>query len=369
MLNTPVLMVRLQIRNTLNGSDLVRFARSLAERSEMAERFEKLLADNLRLLSTAIVEELRAIPCIKARSGQLVSPATLHLDTATNRLCIGDNDRIVAGTNDLLYRKLKLKAAPDRETLLGIIEFHRKESNAPTRPDLLYAALVEAIGRERRAKSEIADLPICWVQNGYYAPSKILVGPRTAAPLAEAIPLYRFSNGVGHAYQELGAATQPNDSHWARFFRHVGTDWASDAPVDMRRRRVLLEAYNARGAFGLPQGLENVRCLIDDRARLFTLAELHAGQVVEPAFQALEEALRTANSRIGIIERSERSQAFVGVLGIRPMSAIAGTGQPVLGLPGRPQLWYKPKHSERVLAMLHRPTFARALYGRCQVDG
>ena len=361
MLDAPVLIARLRIRNTLNGLDLVQFARSLAEGSEMAERFEKLLADNLRLLSTAIVEELRAIPCLKARSGQLVSPAKLHLDTATNRLCIGDDDRIAAGANDLLYRKLKLKAAPDSETLLGIIEFHRKKGNAPTRPDLLYTALVEAIRREWRAKSEVADLPICWVQNGYYAPSKILVGPRTAAPLAEAIPLYRFSDDVGRAYQELGAAAQSNDSHWARFFRHVGTNWASDTPVDMRRRRVLLEAYSARGAFGLPQGLENVRCLIDDRARLFTLVELRAGQLVEPDFQALEEALHVANSKIGIIERSERSRAFFGVLGIRPLSAIAGTGQPVLGLSGRPQLWYKPKHSERILAMLHRPTFAHAL--------
>jgi hypothetical protein len=33
-------------------------------------------------------------------------------------LCIGDNDRIVGGTNDLLYRKLRLKEAPDPEALL-----------------------------------------------------------------------------------------------------------------------------------------------------------------------------------------------------------------------------------------------------------
>ena len=151
-------------------------------------------------------------------------------------------------------------------------------------------------------------------------------------------------------------------SLFACFFRHVGTDWASDTPVDMRRQRVLLEAYSARSAFGLPQELENVCCLIDDRTRLFTLAKLRAGQLVEPDFQALEKALRTANGRIGINERSERSRAFFGMLGIRPLSAIAGMGQPVLGLRGRPQLWYGPKHGERVLARLHRPIFARALH-------
>ena len=362
MLNVPGLMARLRIRNTLNGSDIVRYARCLADRPEMAEKFEKLLADNLNLLNTATVEQLHKIVCVKARSGQLVTPATLHLDSPTVRLCIGNDDQIVGGGNDLLYRKLKLKAAPDCETLLDLIEFHREKGSPPNRPDLFYPALVEAIGRERHSKSEIAGRPICWVQTGYHSPSEILVGPRTAAPLAEAIPLYRHSDDVGRAYQELGAPGQSNDSHWVRFFQHVASEWASETPLDTRRRRILLEAFSVRGPFGLPQGLDDVRCLIDDRGRLFTLAELRSGQLVEPDFHALEEALRAANSKIGVIERSERSRAFFGALGIRPLSAIAGTGEPVLGLPGRALLWYKPKHTERVLVMLHRAIFAHALY-------
>lgn len=362
MLNAPGLTARLRIRTTLNGSDLVRCARGLADRPHMAERFEKLLADNLKLLGPALVEELRAVACLKARSGRLVAPAGLHLDTAINRLCVGDDDRIVGGANELLHRKLKLKAAPDSDTLLAMIEVLRESRSAPSRPELLYPALVHAIGRERRAKSDIADLPVCWVRDGYYAPSEILVGPRTPAPLAEAVPLYRHADEVGRAYQELGAPGQTDDSHWARFFRHVATDWAPEAPVDARRRRVLLEAYNVRGPSGLPQGVDDAPCLIDDRARLFTLSELRSGQLVEPDFKALEDALRAADSKVGVIERSERSRAFFGALGIRPLSAIAGAGEPVLGPPGRPLLWYKPKHSERVLAMLHRPIFARALY-------
>ncbi len=150
--------------------------------------------------------------------------------------------------------------------------------------------------------------------------------------------------------------------HWVRFFRYVGTDWAKDTPLDTRRRRILFEAYSARGSFGLPPGLEDVRCLIDDRARLFTLGELRAGKLVEPDFQALEEALRNAKSEIGVIERPAQARAFFVSLGIRPLSAIAGTSEPVLGLLGRPPFWYKPKQSERVLAMLRRPLFARALY-------
>ena len=205
-------------------------------------------------------------------------------------------------------------------------------------------------------------MPICWVQNGYHAPSVILVGPRTAPALAEAIPVYRHLDDMGRAYLDLGAPEQANDAHWARFFRHVGTSWAPDMPLDIRRRRVLLDAYQTRGPLGLPQGLDDVRCLLDDRLRLFCLADLRAGRLVEPDFHVLQEALRNANSTIGVVEASERSRAFFSALGIRPLSSIAGTGEPVFGDPGRPQLWYKPKHSERVIAMLHRPIFARALY-------
>lgn len=362
MLKAPSLLRRLRIRDALDGSDLVRFARCLTERPQSAGRFESLLSDNPRLLTPSVVGELREIACLEARSGRLACPGVLHLDTPINRACIGDDDRIVRGTDELLHRKLKLARAPDTGSLLEVVRVRKERGDAPPRPDLLYPALVEAIGRERRAKSEVADLPICWVRNGYHAPSKILVGPRTAPPLGEAIPVYKFSDDVGRAYQELGAPHQPDDAHWARFFRHVGTDWSPGAPLDLRRRRILLEAYEVRGSSGLPQGLDNIRCLIDDRARLFTPAELRAGLLVEPDFQALQDALRATNGRVGVVERSERSRVFYRVLGIRPLSAIAGAGQPVLGPAGRPQLWYKPKHGERVLAMLHRPIFARALH-------
>ncbi|SDA75387.1 MULTISPECIES: DUF3883 domain-containing protein [unclassified Janthinobacterium] len=361
MLNASVLVARLRIRDSLNGSDLVRYAHTLEALPETAERFEKLLIDNLKLLLPAITEELRGIRCLKARSGQLAAPARLHLDTVTNRLCIGNSSQIVGGNNDLLYRKLKLKAAPDSETLLDIIKLRQAESSAPTRPELLYPALVDAIRRERRAKSEIAKMPICWVKDGYYAPSDILVGPRTASALAEAIPVYSFSDEVGRAYQELGAPTQSTDVHWIRFFQHVGANWAKGVPLDNRRRHILINAYSARGSFGLPQGVEDVRCLLDDQSRLFTLSELRAGKLVESDFHALATALRNVNSEIGVVERF-CARAFFVRLGILPLSSIVGSSAPVLGPLGRPPFWYKAKHSERVLAMLRRSLFASALY-------
>ncbi|HEV7286074.1 MAG TPA: DUF3883 domain-containing protein [Kaistia sp.] len=361
LLATPTLLARLRIRATINGTDLIRFAHGLADRPEMADRFEKLLGDHLKLLTASTVEALRNIACLKSRSGALAAPLSLHLDTPTNRLCLRDNGRIVGGTNELIYRKLKLKPAPDSETLLDILENHREEGTAPDRPDLLYPALVEAIGRERRSKSDLADRPICWVQNGYHAPSDILVGARIAAPLADVIPIYRYTDEAGRAYQDLGAPSAPNDSHWLRFFRAVGSEWAPTAPINQHRRRTLLEAYRLRGSLGLPTGLDDVRCLIDDRSRLFTLAELRAGQLVEPDFPPLQEALKAADSNIGVIETTERSRAFYVALGIRPLSAIAGASAPMMGEAGRAPFWFKTKLGDRVLAILHRPMFAWAL--------
>lgn len=360
MVNASGLIARLRIRESLNGSDLIRFARTVTERPETAGRFEKMLTDNLKLLQPAIVDELRTIPCLKARSGQLVAPNKLYLDTVTNRLCIADDGRIVGGASDLLYRRLKLKFLPDSETLLEIIGRNLIEGTPPNRPDLLYPALVEAIGRERRLKSEVAVMPICWVGDRYCAPSEMLVGPRVAGPLAEAIPLYPHADEVGRAYRELGASTQATETHWSIFFKHIETHWAVDVPLSANRKRILLNSYNTRGSLGLPKGLENILCLIDNRSRFFTLNELRAGKLVEPDFPALEKALLSAESEIGIIDTAARP--FFAALDIRPLSAIAGSGKPVLGQPGRPPFWYKPSHSQRLLIMLRRPQFSRALY-------
>ncbi|MBD9573697.1 DUF3883 domain-containing protein [Pseudomonas sp. PDM23] len=361
ILSAPGLMARLRIRDSLKGEDLVRYARVLIERPESSERFEKLLTNNLKLLSRPIIEELQEIPWLRARSGQLSAPKMLHFDTQANRVCIDDNDRIVGGKNELLYRKLKLKVSPDSETLLDIIKSKRAEGLMPNRPDLLYPSLVLAMERERRAMSDIAKMPICWVYGAYHAPSEILAGDRIPKPLMEAIPTYYSPGAVSRAYQDLGAPAQANESHWARFFRHVGAEWVKESPLPRHRQRMLLEAYKARRGLGLPNELEGVRCLIDDQARLFTLDELRNGKLVEPDFQALEEALRRAGSKIGVIERSESSRAFFASLRIRPLSAIAGAGEPVFGPPGKVLAWYA-KQCEQTIAMLRRPLFARALY-------
>lgn len=360
MLQAQGLIARLRIRDTLSGSDIVRLAAALPNEADAAARFERLLSDNLKLLSGSVVSKLRDIPCLMSRSGTLTRPAELHVDTPTNRQCI-DDARIVGPGSDLVHRRLKLLETPDSDTLLEMIGELREADRAPSRPDLLYDALVRAIMRERRSRGEVADLPICWVMGDYRAPKEILTGSRIPSLFAFAIPVYRHNDDLSRAYADLGAPTVATADHWARFFRHVGSVWSAEPMSDLRRR-TLLEAYQLRGSEGLPEGVDDAACLLDDRNRLFSYADLRRGLLVEPDFPALQQALSDAGSSVGVVARSDRSRNFFAALGIRPVSSIAQTGKPLFGANARPHIWYQPKHRDRLLAMLHRPLFARALY-------
>jgi hypothetical protein len=362
MLGAPNLLARLRIRDRLNGTDLVRYAAAIHERPETAERFEKLLIDNIRLLSSAIVDQLRELPCLRARSGRLATPASLHLDTPTNRLCLGNLDCIMAGGNEPLYRKLRVREVAHSDTLLAVIDAARDRTEPPIRPDLLYPALAAAIARERRSKADLSDRPICWVNGDYHAPTSILVGPRIPPVLDNAIPVFRKSDQVSDAYLALGARGQARDEHWARFFTYVATEWGQSQPLSSAQRRVLLDAYHLRGWQGLPEGLEGVDCLVDCRGYLYSSADVAAGRLVEPDFPLLEDALSNAGSDIGIAARSERSRLFFSKLGIRPLSFIAGTGKPLFGEEATRPLWFKPYHREVLLTMLRKPLFARAMH-------
>jgi hypothetical protein len=362
MLAAPHLLARLRIRDRLNGTDLVRYAAAIHERPDTAERFEKLLIDNIRLLSSAIVDQLRNLPCLRARSGRLVPPASLHLDTTTNRLCVSNLGLIVASGNEPLHRKLRVREVPHSNTLLAALDAARERSEPPARPDLLYPALVAAIARERRSKIDLADRSICWVNGGYHAPRSILVGQRVPLVLEHAIPVFRRSDEVADAYLALGARGQARDEHWVRFFRHVATEWGPYTPLNNARRRALLDAYHQRGWQGLPEGLEDVDCLVDRRGYLYSSTDIAGGGLVEPDFPLLERALSEADSDIGIVARSEQSRNFFSKLGVRPLSSIAGTGRPVFGEEANRPLWFKAYHREVLLTMLRKPIFARALH-------
>jgi hypothetical protein len=358
VLSAGKLVAQLKIRDRLNGSDLVRFANGLVDRQDLSERFERLLSDHLKLLTPSVVAALRETPCLKAKSDKLAMPSKLHRDTPANRLCIEDEDLIVAHNAELLHRRLKLRDHPSLETLLGILDACRVAGRPPPNPATLYPALVTAANRSRKTTADLAGNPICWVRDAYHSPEDVLVGTAYPSVLDQVIPCHRFTDAVGLAYVALGARQQAGEDHWGRFFQHVDAEWTS--PVSDRQRRFLFDAYESRHV--LPAGLEDAACLVDSRNRLYSLNELRRGRLVEPDFAELQSALEAADSPIGVIGKSDRTRRFFTALGIMPLSSIAIPGALTFGGPANPKLWYKPKHSARFLNLFHWPIFARAVW-------
>ncbi len=259
------LLTRLRIRDHLNRDDILAFATSIGGRSETAQRFESLLNDNQRLLSPALVKELKQISFLRARSGALARPFELHLDTLINRLCVQDENRIIDGPNDALYRRLRIHDHPTLETLLGVLRSSRERSEAPSRADVIYPALVSTLGRDRNALAGLADEPILWLGTSYHAPNKILVGPHIPRLFDGIVPVLRRTDTLSRAYLDLGAGGQPRNEHWALFFGHVSNALNNDVPVSTHDRRVIMEAYLHRSSAGLPEGLDEDACCLLDR--------------------------------------------------------------------------------------------------------
>jgi hypothetical protein len=98
----PHLLARLRIRDRLSGDDILACAQTIHKRPHMSQRFETLLDENQRLLDRTLVEQLKEIAFLRARSGKLARPSDLHIDTPAIRLCLEDEDRIVEGSNEAL---------------------------------------------------------------------------------------------------------------------------------------------------------------------------------------------------------------------------------------------------------------------------
>jgi len=65
--------------------------------------------------------------------------------------------RIVRGSNKALYRRLRIREHPTLEKLLEVLAASRQRSQAPSRLDILYAALVSALRRDRGKRAYLAD--------------------------------------------------------------------------------------------------------------------------------------------------------------------------------------------------------------------
>lgn len=361
LLKASLLMSKLKIREQLAGEDLVAFAEDLANRPSSAQAFERVLARNVRVITPGVRDVLFGLPFLLSKAGSMERPKDLHFDTSLNRTILNRDSAIVGGANQELYRRLGVAEHPSVAVLLEILEWLKARDERPACPDLIYPALVDALKRERRARNELKDRAIIWWNDSFHAPSSILVGPRIPRVLDLHLAVQRRLDQIAFASLSLGAREFADDGDWRRFFTKVCGNWDRE-PVSGQVTRALNDAYAALGPAGLPSGLDDLECLLTRDGYLYSLDELRGGELMENDFPVLADALDDSDVDIGIVDITEKNAAFFHRLRIRPLSSLTGAGAPVFGAVTRQPNWYKQFHDERILEMLRRPIFARALH-------
>lgn len=360
ILEVDGLTEKLRIRERLIGEDLLACARSIGDRPGAASQFEGLLMENLRLLGPSVRDQLKSIPFLLNRAGGLKAPAELHLDTPLNRMIVGSEEAIVAGQEDLLYRKLEVAEFPAVETLLAVLSAHRSRSERPLHSERIYPALVAGLRREGQPKGALREEPIVWHRGEYHNPSDMLVGAMVPPVLADVLPVIRRTDDTSMAYVSLGARTAPSDEDWRRFFLGLCGDWDRQL-VSGRTAQLLTAAYAVRGSEGLPDEIDDLECLLSRGGDLYSFDELCQGKLVENDFPALADALARAGIQIGIVDINDRNRSFFHKLGLRHLSEYAGTGHAVFGEPVRAPAWFRQHHTDQILDLFARPIFAMAL--------
>jgi hypothetical protein len=362
VLKRPKLLEALRVRDRLTGQDLIDFAAHLVAEPEKAGAFESLLKANPQLLTAGTVRQLRDIPFLVTRAGDLAAPSDLFLDNEVNRICAASDSRIVGGRNPDLYVRLRCQERPSVAVMLKALEELRAEDRAPADVATFYAALVQALRAERTPIAQLVDRSILWCQGAYCSPRDALVGPRIPNWFQRAVPYLRGPSILADSFEALGAATSPQDHHWIRFFEWAGEQASYTFTVGPGVRQMLREAYQRRGLSGLPDGLpEDVRCLLAQDNRLFSRAEVRAGALVEDDLPALATALSKAGATTGFAATTDDSRSFFGTLGLQRLTTICGSPKLSVGLESKAPPWFKARHSERILELLQREDFRTAV--------
>jgi hypothetical protein len=357
------LINRLRIRRKLTGDDLLRLARYVAKTSERADVFEQFLTKNLPLLNARMVGQLKSIPFLRAPSGILGEPQHLHIRTQANLACIEPEDSFVGGTNISLYRRLGCPDKPSSTALLNSLHGRRSQGAGPSRPEKFYPALVDALRHERKQATAYEDEAILWVAGSYRSPRETLVGARVPRCFELAVPVFRGTPAVGHAYLQLGASPHPTERHWETLFLYFSKRPLNEEKIlPHAERRALREAYQRRGHRGLPEKLaDTTRCLLSRDGTLHSLAELNARTFVQDDYPELGSVLEIKRVNLAFADWIDSTADFFAALRIARLTELCQAARISVGAACSAPHWFREVHESKVLGLIKRPDFAAAL--------
>lgn len=356
------LVALLRIPDAIDGNDLVATAKWVVANPDAAEQFELELDRRQRLLTRSVVKKLSSIAFLRAAAGGLAAPGVLHVANELNRLCVGP-DRLAAGSRVTLYDRLGLSVSPNPDAIIETLLRLKEEQLAPPRPEQFYTLIARVAADDRDLREKLSALPVLWANGDYYDCSEVIAGLSVPYLLDEAVPVVRGPFALVSAYQSLGVSSHARDHHWRAYFEHVAEGHGSEPQVTTKIRRQLLEAYQIRGALGLPANLDaDVACLLDRRGGLHSADDVLRGRLVENDFGALADAVDRSDVEIGIADINERSSEFFGALDLSRLTNVSGAGIVGFGSPVAAQRWFNSEHREDLLKRLLEPMMRDAIH-------
>jgi hypothetical protein len=359
------LLRRLRPRTKLAGSDLIGYARIVAEKPGLAEDFEETLHQLRRLLSRPTVNSLRSIPFLRSTRTLLVAPVDAYVRTAHLLKCVGPAANFAAGRYTALHDRLGCRTQPEAADIVDFLNSLRATGNGPPHPDDLYPALLEALKEEGDA-SRLADEPILFADDEWHAPEDVLVGKKHRQIFLGAVPVVAAGT-LDHVYEALGGRAEPSAEHWIRFFGWIDEQADSGGRrLTAAARKALRSAYSKLGS--LPVGVSaQARVFLDTSGRLHSKADVRSSRYLINDDPRAADVVAKAGLPVAFADVADAStRAFYKSSGVLLLTEARRHVGIKVGdqRPGPP--WFQESF---VLDRLRQSTFTSAVHAVAAADG
>ena len=325
----------LGFRKKVDGDDLVRFAKLVAENNEHAERFEDALWKLKRLLGPQVIKKLSNYSFVQNSLGGVSQPGNTYLRTQLNVTCLGQEAPFVVGDRPSLYKLLGCREAPRSEDILKHISVLRERQEPPASRDIFYATLVETLRSERKALDSQSGDEILWIQGAFHAPSTVLIGARHNKVFLNAVPqIVSATPSLRKSAENLGAHSQPLSQHWLRLLEwHARNYEHSQRPIPLGDRLSLREAY--KGMPSLPEGISReAPILLDQSGLLHSLKEAEAERYLIDDYPQLAQSASKLGVPVAFADHSSVGNlSFFTEVGVKTLTEIRQAVRTRLGEP------------------------------------
>lgn len=280
------LVRNLHIRTSLSGKDLVRLAEAVEAGEVPADEARLAFSKHTKLLTTAILKNLRTVRFLETTTGTLLSATTAYEKNEKTSIALGPDHPWPVASYGKLLAKLKCRSDPSIEDIVARLRDLSASDLPLPHAESVYELLGDAARAKRLQLSEYADEPLLWTGRSWAFPRDCLLGSEYLRVFGEAIPVLSKPR---KALIALGVPIQPTSDHWIGLFDWIRQSAGRAAPT--RVRESVLYAY--RNLTALPDAIPaSWPVLLDERRYLHSLQAAISGRFLIDDDPRLADALR-----------------------------------------------------------------------------